>query len=348
LNQSRLLLWRIVSVWVISGITGGLLSSFVFNEDRDSGIGHVPKIAILQAEPQPWADALTMGFINGLEEEALVQGHDVVLLFRSAKGSDLDTLARSVAEDKGLALVYTLGTQASQAYFAAMHDGRTGTSAPMVFGAVTNPIDAGFYGTREKVARKNLTGSQDLWPYEQQFDLMRTLLRTADKVGMAFDESEANTVASLPSIRAAATAYGFALVERKVIIGRNEAAADKTQKVEGAIEELIADGVQAIYIGPDNLTQGQAAAIIAISKRHRVPVFTGVSEIVDKGAVATVGINYLEVGRLNGRQAAQILRGAIPRNLRPEIAKKGDRHLNLAALDDLHIEVPQELKKDAT
>ena len=346
MNQSRLLLWRIVSVWVISCVTGGLLSSFVFKEDREFGIWHAPKIAILQAEPQSWADALTIGFMNGLQDEGWVQGRDVVVVFRSAKKSDLDALARSVAEDPRLAVVYTLGTQASQAYFAAMRDRPKGASAPMVFGAVTNPSE--FYNTDQKVAKKNLTGSQDSWPYEQQFLLMRALLGTAKKVGMAFDLSETNTLAALPSIRAAAATHGFTLIERSVSIEPSVAAADRTLKVELAVDSLIADGAKAIYIGPDNLTQGQAAAIIEIGKRYRLPVFTGVSEIVDKGAVATVGINYLEVGRLNGRQAARILRGTAARSLHPEVATKGDRRLNLMALAALHIVVPGELKRDPT
>src|ERR1017187_8731790 len=72
----------------------------------------VPHIAILQDKPQEWADALKAGFNDGLKEQGLLPGTDVVVIARSAGGDPqaLSTIADSFIQGD-YAAIYTLGTQ---------------------------------------------------------------------------------------------------------------------------------------------------------------------------------------------------------------------------------------------
>lgn len=294
------------------------------------------RVLVLQDSPQEWADALKLGFEAGLGEAGFTQGATVTVVNKSAAGErrSLVTLAEFAATGDYKA-VFTLGTQASQEYFRAMIPEK---SPPMVFGAVTDPVKAGFYAGDITKPAKNLTGSQDVWPYEAQFHLIRTLLPNARKVGVLLNPAEANTQAGMRFVRDAARATGFELVEKPT------ATAEVIPIATGA---LIASGVDAIYIGPDNLTQGNHAAIIGLADSARIPVFTGISGIVKDGAVGTVGTNYIEVGRVNGRQVAKILQGVRAVDIPPAISTDGDLYLNLPKCEELGIAVPPELSARA-
>src|SRR5690349_9189921 len=77
-----------------------------------------PKIAILQDKPQEWADALKLGFTDGLMEQGVDVGNNVILVPRSATGDPqaLSTIAESFVQGDYV-LVYTLGTQSTQEIF---------------------------------------------------------------------------------------------------------------------------------------------------------------------------------------------------------------------------------------
>ncbi len=290
---------------------------------------NVPRVAVFQDRAQEWADALKLGFVDGLEEEGFTVGELVHVRLFSAAGQDrnLDQVVNEVRRG-GFTVVYTLGTQASQRYFDRMDSGA------MVFGAVTDPIEAGFYDTDLDHPRKNLTGSQDLWPYAAQFALMRVLLPEATTIGTLFNPSEVNSQVSIRFARAAAQDQGFDLVERPVPDDRT---------VEAAVGALLSSRVAAIYIPADNTAQSQSATIISIANQAGIPVFTGISGIVERGAIGTVGTNYYEVGRVNGLQVAEILRGSRADSLPVAIADRGDIYLNLAAAARHGINVPDSL-----
>ena len=130
----------------------------------------LPKLVVVQDKPQEWADALKLGLHAGLKELGFNEGHDVVVVERSAAGDPqgMTGLAEALVLESDVALVYTLGTQATQAVFRAVQ--RNGTN--IVFGAVTDPIKAGLYNGSLDKPTGNITGTQDLWPYPAQFDLI--------------------------------------------------------------------------------------------------------------------------------------------------------------------------------
>jgi putative ABC transport system substrate-binding protein len=115
------------------------------------------------------------------------------------------------------------------------------------------------------------------------------------------------------------------------------------KQIGAALDDVLKQKPEAIYIGPDNLTQANAATIVTAARENHIPVFTGDSGIVRGGAAAAVGINYFEVGRINGRQAARILGGARASTLEPAVAKESYLYLNTAVLTNLGIVVRPEL-----
>jgi putative ABC transport system substrate-binding protein len=306
----------------------------VFGPGCNRAASNVKHIAIFQVKPQEWADALKLGFADGLHEQGLEVGRDVVVVTKSAAGDPLGvtTLAQTLVREH-YAVIYALGTQASQEIFQVADN-----SQPLVFGAVTDPVQTGFYDGSLDKPRKNITGTQDLWPYPAQFDLIKALVPGLNKLGIAYNSSEINSQVSVGFIRRECTKRRIELLERTVT---------EDSQVSLAVAGVLDDGIQAFFIPADNTMQSNAQVVIAACMKKRLPVFTGIPGIVENGAIGTVGTNYYELGKVNAAQAAKILSGVPARQIPVQIADKGDLYLNMASAKKLGLTVPDQLQKKA-
>ncbi|MGD0027252.1 MAG: ABC transporter substrate-binding protein [Xanthobacteraceae bacterium] len=296
----------------------------------------LPRVVVVQDKPQEWADALKLGLHDGLKQRGVVEGQDAIVIERSAAGDPqgLTGLAEAVALERDVAVVYTLGTQATQAVFRAV--GNSGKN--IVFGAVTDPVAAGLYNGLLDKPIGNITGTQDLWPYPAQFDLILELLPKAKKVGIVYNASEVNSQVSVTLIQNETKKRGLELIQRTVT---------EESQISAAVAGLIAAGIDVFFIPADNTAQTSAQVIINACMQKSIPVFTGIPGIVQSGALATVGTNYYELGKVNAEQIALILKGTPASKIPPRIADKGDLYINLSSAKQLGVTIPDELRKRA-
>jgi putative ABC transport system substrate-binding protein len=291
------------------------------------------RIVVVQDRPAEWADALKLGFADGLAAAGFEPGKEVTVIHLSSAGEaqTLTSIAQGL-RGGGQALIFTLGTQASQAVFSAVRD------TPIVFGAVTDPVLAGFFDGALDKPLGDITGTQDIWPYEAQFDLIQKLRPGIKKIGILANPSEINTQVSVSQIRGLASARDIEIVERPVL---------NQSEVAPATAALLNASVDAVFLPADNTVQTAASTIIAACNARKVPVFTGIPGIVENGALATVGTNYYELGKVNGELAARILRGEKAGAIPVSVARRGDVHINLSAARALGIEIPSEVRDGA-
>ena len=186
--------------------------------------------------------------------------------------------------------------------------------------------------------KSNITGTQDLWPYSAQFDLIVSLVSNAKKIGIVYNAAEVNSQVSVKHIQQECKKRDLTLLERSVI--------DEAQ-INASVAGLLDAGIDVFFIPADNTAQTSAQTIIAACLRKQIPVFTGIPGIVENGALGTVGTNYYELGRVNAWQVAQVLSGKSASEVPVRIADKGDLYLNLSVAKTLGITVPEDLKKRA-
>ena len=310
-----------------------LLIAFIFFACTNNS-NKIPRVAILQDKPQEWADALKLGFTDGLAELGYEVGTDVTVVPRSGAGdpTTFNTIAQNFVKGD-YKIIYTLGTQSSQEIFNLTKDKN------ILFGAVTDPVEAGFYKGNLNTPLANITGTQDLWPYAAQFDLIQQLLPGIKKIGILYNSSEINSQISVDFISKECSKRNIDLVQKTV--------AQESEVIQ-ATGALLNSGVELLFIPADNTAQTSANSIIAESDKRRIPVFTGISGIVETGALATVGTNYYELGKVNARQAVDILfKGKQAKEVPVSIADKGDIYINLKIANKLGIKVPETIIKKA-
>lgn len=204
-------------------------------------------------------------------------------------------------------LVLALATPSAQASVKFIR------SAPVIFGAITDPVSAGLVKSLENPGG-NATGTSDQWPYDKQFAMMRHLVPTARILGIPYNPGEANSVASLAEIEPAAVRAGYTV--KKVAV--NDIAS-----ISSAANELV-DGSDVLFAPADNTVLSGIAALVKVARANGKPLFVGDEGSVAAGGVASYGINYFELGKQTGEIAVRILDGESPGAI-PVVVSSGAR-----------------------
>lgn len=226
------------------------------------------------------------GFISELEES----GIEVVFEVMNAQGdqSNLQSMSEQLTDNNDLTLA--IATPAAQSL--ALADSEN----PVLFTAVTDAVDAGLVESNE-VPGRNLTGTSDMVPIEEQTSLLLSLIDNPQKIGIAYNSSEPNS-----KIQADLAAAAFEAAGIEVII----ATVTTSNDVQTTITSLARD-VDGIYLPTDNTMAATMATIGEIAAEYKVPVVAGATGMVDDGGLATYGINYTDLGRQTARIALRIL-----------------------------------------
>ncbi|WP_159710761.1 ABC transporter substrate-binding protein [Geminicoccus flavidas] len=287
-----------------------------------------PLVAITAIVEHPALDACRDGVIEGLKQ----QGITAETTYESAQGQPA-TAAQIARSFVGMnpAVIVPISTPSAQAAAAATKD------IPIVFTAVTDPVDAGLVASMEKPGG-NVTGLSDLSPLSQHLDLILEVTPDVKRLGFPYNPGEANAVVLLNLMRELAEGRGIEVVE---------ATASKSADVVAAARSLTGQA-DAIYVPTDNTVVSALESLIAVARQARVPVYCGDTDSVARGCIGSVGFDYFQVGVQTAAIVARILKGEKPGEIAIETASGTDLYLNPAAAEAFGITLPDALLSRAT
>ena len=291
-------------------------------------------IGISQFAEHGSLDNCREGFLKGLAEEGLVEGENLKVIYDNAQ-TDTGT-ASTIAEgfvSQKVDLVCAIATPcAMSAYNACME-----TDIPVVYTAVSDPAQAGL-ADNEGNSVGNITGSSDVLPVEAQLGMIRKLMPEAKKIGIIYTTSEANSISTIATYKELAGEYGFEIVDYGITA---------PSEVEMAAADLVGK-VDCITNLTDNTVVDALQTVLAIANEKKIPVFGSEIEQVKSGCVASMGIEYVELGRQTGAMAAKILKGEATASKMPFIsATKAELYVNTAAAGQIGMELDKSYIKDA-
>ncbi|WP_099469831.1 ABC transporter substrate-binding protein [Konateibacter massiliensis] len=274
------------------------------------------------------------GFIEGLKEAGIEEGKNLTIISDNAN-ADTGTAAQ-IADNyvsKKVDLICAIATPMAQSAFGAAKD----ANIPVVYTAITDPIAAELAGD-DKTPTGNATGTSDKLPIQQQLEMIRTMLPEAKTIGIMYTTSEINSVVAVEEYKSLASEYGFEIVESAIAT-----AAD----IPLAADDLIGK-VDCINNLTDNTVVSALPVILSKANEKNIPVFGSEIEQVKIGCLATVGLDYFELGKQTGAMAAKILKGEAKASEMPfEVIEEGSFYANKAVAEALNIEIPQELSDKA-
>jgi len=221
-------------------------------------------------------------------------------------------------------VIVPISTPSAQAVVSAARD------IPVVFTAVTDPLGAQLVRDMEKPGR-NVTGLSDLSPVADHLALIREILPNAKHLGFPYNPGEPNSTTLLELVRKLAPEHGFAIVE---------APATRSADVQGATRGLVGR-VDAVYVPTDNTIVSALEALLAVGAQNKLPIFSADTDSVQRGAIATIGFNYYQVGRQTGQIVARILKGERPGDIPVRTAQGTDLYVNPKAAQAMGVTIPE-------
>lgn len=248
-------------------------------------------VGICQLVQHVALDAATQGFKDALTEEL---GEDVAFDEQNAAGSN-DTAATIVGTfvDKKVDLIMANATGALQAAANATED------IPILGTSITE------YGVALEIENfngtvgGNISGTSDLAPLDEQTKMITELVPDAKKVALLYCSAEPNSKYQVEKV----TEY----LEEEGIECKDFSFSDSNDVQ--LIATNAADWADAIYIPTDNTAAANAEAIWGAISDKETPVIAGEEGICSGTGIATLCIDYYDLGYKTGEMAAEILKG---------------------------------------
>ena len=286
-------------------------------------------IGIVSIVEHPALDAARDGFLEVLNANGYVEGKNLVIDYQNAQGdqSTLQTIATKFASANHN-MILAIATPSAQAVAGSTR------TVPILITAVTDPVSAKLVDSLEKPGT-NVTGTTDMNPIDKQFELLKQLVPNAKKVGIIYNAGEVNSQVQVAIAKEVAMGMGIEILEATVATS-----ADVLQAAQSFIGR-----VDAIYVPTDNTVVSAAQSVIQVTNKNKIPLISGESSVVDAGGLATIGINYYNLGKQTGQMALKVLAGAKPQDMPIEYQKDFDIVINEETAKLIGIEIPQKLKK---
>ncbi len=298
----------------------------------DSGSEESYDIGVIQLTEHPALDAAREGFIQGMADNGLVEGENVTIDIQNAQNdqSNLKTIAQKfVSDDKDLVLA--IATPAAQSMAAET------TEIPILVTAVTDPAESGLCESNDAPGG-NITGTSDLTPIADQIELLQQILPDAKNVAILYNSGEQNSVIQADMAEEAATELGIT-TERKTVTNTNDVA-QVTSSLIGSFD--------AVYIPTDNTLASSMPLVSSITNPAGLPVIVGEQGMVENGGLASVAVNYTDLGIMTGEMAAEILlNGADPAQMPIEYTENPQLIVNEDAAAELGITIPDDVLTNA-
>ncbi|WP_105036243.1 ABC transporter substrate-binding protein [Cryobacterium aureum] len=303
------------------------LSGCAASEPEVSASDDMITIGISQIVQHQALDDAREGFKKAFADAGYVEGTDIEFDEQNAQGEQAtaSTIAAKFAADK-VDLVLAIATPTAQAAAQTIID------IPVLFTAVTEPEEAGLVESWEKPG-SNITGTSDLNPVKEQLELIQEILPDAKSVGIIYSSGEVNSDVQVELAKEAAEDLGLTIKEATV-----------TNSSEVAQATVSLGDVDAIYIPTDNRVTEGLEAVIQYSESNQIPLFGAENGQVERGAIATYGISYTDLGYQTGQMAIRILEdGDNPGDMPVETLDTIEFILNPAAAKRMGVTLSEEL-----
>ncbi len=248
-------------------------------------------VGIVQLVQHVALDASAQGFQDELKSQL---GDAVKFDYQNASGDSAtcSSIVSGFVTEKA-DLILAIATPALQA-------AANGTAAIPVLGtAITE------YGTALSIDNfsgtvgTNVSGTSDLAPLDQQAAMFDELLPEAKKIGILYCTAEANSKYQADVVKAALEKNGKTVTVYTFTDSNDVQAVTKTAVSEN----------DALYIPTDNTCASNTGIIDPVASEAKCPIICGEEGIMAGCGIATLSIDYYELGKTTGAMAAKILKG---------------------------------------
>ena len=277
-------------------------------------------IGLIQLVEHPSLDEIRTAF----EAELKAKGYDnVVIDYQNGQNdsSTMNSICQKFVGDN-VDMIVAIATPAAQSAAAATSD------IPVVFAAVTDPVGAGLVGA-DGTPDRNCTGTSDVIATEGIFDLADELTPGIKTYGFIYNLAETNSVTVITEAKSVLDSRGIAYTE---------ACVTNSGEVTTAAQSLFGK-VDAIFCPIDNTVAFAMPNLAQLANDYGLPVYVAADSMVLDGGLATVGVNYTQLGKQTAQMAIEILEGKAVKDVPVQVLTEYSTVINSDTAKILGIEV---------
>ena len=246
-------------------------------------------VGIIQFAPHPALDAATEGFQDALKDKL---GDKVEFDLKNASGeqANCSTIANGFVTDQ-VDLIMANATPAVNACANATDKIPILGTSVTEYGAALDIEN--FSGT----SGRNVSGTSDLAPLDEQANMVKDLFPSAKKVGILYCSGEANSKYQVKMVSQYLTELGLSV---------SEFAFTDTNDIS-AVTQAACDDSDVLYVPTDNKAAECVETINNVALNSKTPIICGEENICKGCGVATLSISYYDLGYQTGLMAYRIL-----------------------------------------
>ena len=282
-------------------------------------------IGICQLVEHPALGAATQGFMDAIIAELGEENVEFDLQIAAGDSAICSNIVLDFVNSE-VDLIMANATPALEAAFAATED------IPILGTSVTEYGVAMGIKDFNGVVGGNVSGTSDLAPLDQQAAMIKEWFPDAKNVGLLYCSAEANSKYQVDEVQKELEKLGFTCKQY----------AFSSPSDMDAVTRKAADASDVIYVPTDNKVAESTGIIDGICRPAGIPVIAGEQGICSGCGVATLSIDYYDLGVATGKMAVKILTGeadisTMPIEYAPEFAKL----YNPEICSELNIQVPE-------
>ena len=287
--------------------------------------GQTFTVGVCQLAQHPALDAATQGFVDALKAEF---GDAVDVQVQNAGGevTNCSTIINGFVSNS-VDLILANATAPLTTAASATSD------IPILGTSITDYASALEMDSWTGVTGRNISGTTDLAPLDGQAAMLQELFPDAKTVGLLYCSAEANSQYQVDEMTKLLTAMGYTCTPF-AFTDSNDVA---------SVAQAACDASDVLYVPTDNKAAENTEAIANVVLPAGVPVIAGEQGICAGCGVATLSIDYYELGTITGQMAVKILKGeADISTMAVESAPNVTKMYNAANCEALNITVPED------
>lgn len=302
--------------------------------DSATASGDSYTVGVCQLMQHVALDAATQGFQDKLTELVEADGKTVEFDVQNASGDSATcTTIVNGFVSSGVDLIMGNGTAALQAAQSGTAD------IPILGTSITDYATALDMSDWTGTTGTNISGTTDLAPLDGQAEMLKELFPDAKNVGLLYCSAEPNSAYQINTIKPMLEEMGYTCTEY-AFTDSNDVASITTNACASS---------DVIYIPTDNTAATCTETIRNVVVPAGVPVIAGEQGICSGCGVATLSIDYYELGEMTGQMAYDILVGGQnPGEMEIQPAPTFTKMYNESICQELGITVPDGYEAIAT
>jgi putative ABC transport system substrate-binding protein len=292
--------------------------------------GKVSRIGYLSYGTATTNAGLRKAFTDGLRDHGWIEDKNIAIEYRweGTEGGSFEALAAELAR-LPLDAIFAVNTPASLA------TKRTGTTLPVVFAQVSEPVAIGLVDSLQRPGR-NFTGlttiNRELMP--KRLEMLKETIPGLARVGYLANPDYEVHKAQLTEMRAAARGLGLTLHLAEV---------RAPSEFEGAFARMAAAHVGAFIVQQDDLFVGNRTLVIDSAAQRRLPAMYVFSLYPRSGGFMSYGAKAEDLYRRAAEYMDRILKGAKPSDMPVERPTKFELAINVKTAKALGLTIPPSL-----